>query len=205
MLQAEVIPSLLICGRRKFHIRTYVVILEKLAHPDLLDVYIFNRHEVRIAGKSVLENETERDPLAHITNGSLSPTTERVLLDEVEELTSRNLQNKTEIFVAEVFGKHLLPDIERRISLSDRQDPDQTGMIRKFAVAGLDIMVTEDNRLFLLEVNANPAAPQEASISDSFKEHLKGFFHNLVSLVVGNPAPDFLMAKEILVREGLSG
>jgi hypothetical protein len=201
-----VAPSLLIKGRRKFHIRTYVAILEKLAHPDLMDIYVFNRHEIRIAGRPIPENDAERNPLSHITNGALSNTTERVLLHDVDELTSRGLQRKTESFVAEMFGKHLLPDMARRINLSASQDIDPlSGQIRKFAIAGLDIMVTEENKIYLLEVNANPAAPPESTVTDSFKEHLKGFFHSLVDLVVGGPAADFLDVKEILVREGLAG
>lgn len=180
-----------------------MIIIEKLEHQDLLDLYIFNRHEVRIAGVPVPENDSERDPVSHITNGALSNSTERVMLHDVDELTSRDLQAKTEVFVAETFGKHLLPDIARRINLSVTQEPETNGMIRKFAIAGLDIMVTEDNRIYLLEVNANPAAPPESTVSDSFKEHLQGFFHSLVDLVVGKPSPEFLSVREILVRENL--
>ena len=202
VLQAEVAPSLLIKNRRKFHIRTYMVALEKLEHEDRLDLYVFNRHEVRIAGVPVPENDTERDSVAHITNGALSTATERVLLQDVDELTSRNLQAKTEVFVAETFGKHLLSDMVRRVNLSASQEPEP--LIRKFALAGIDLMVTEDNRIYLLEVNSNPAAPPERTVSDEFKEHLQGFFHSLVDLVIGQPSPNFLSVQEILVREGLA-
>jgi Tubulin-tyrosine ligase family len=195
-------PPLLIKGRRKFHIRSYLAILEKLDHPDLMDLYIFNRHEVRIAGQSIPEGSTERNRLSHITNGALSTETERVLLTEVEELAGRQLQEKTEAFIAETFGKHLLPDIVRRISVSS-QEPDANPFIRKFAVAGLDIMVTEDNRIYLLEVNANPASPPLATLSVAFQQHLEGFFRELVDLVVGRPAPNFVSAHEILARENI--
>ena len=201
VLQAEVTPPLLIKDRRKFHIRTYLVVLEKLQSPGLLETYIFNRHEIRLAGVPVPEDEAERDPVAHITNGALSATTERVLMSSVDELTSRQMQKKVEIFVAEAFGKHLHPDLARRVSLSRNDEPN--GAIHKFAVAGLDLMVTDDNRIFLLEVNSNPGAPKKTTIDESFKEHLKGFMRNLVDLVVGKPVPEFLSAQEILEREGL--
>lgn len=207
VLQAEVNPPLLVKNRRKFHIRSYLVIMEKLNHPDIVDIFIFNRHEMRIAGISVPENDDERDPVSHITNGALSDLTERVLLHEEDELASRDLQKKTEVFVAETFGKHLLPDITRRVNLCAQQlaqEGDTNSSIRKFAIAGLDIMVTEDNKIFLLEVNSNPAAPREATIDDTFKEHLKGFMHSLVDLVTGNPSPNFVSAREILVREGIA-
>jgi len=202
VLQAEVVPSLLIRDRRKFHIRTYLVVLEKLHHPDLMDIFIFNRHEVRIAGISVEEGDTERNPMAHITNGALSNTTERVLLVDVPELSSRGMQDKLETFVAECFAKHLVPDIARRINLSATEEGNNSS-IRKFGVAGLDLMVTEDEKIFLLEVNSNPAAPPEDVVTDSFAEHLQGFMHDLVDLVVGKPSPNFLSAHAILAQKGL--
>lgn len=195
-------PPLLIKGRRKFHIRTYLVVLEKLQSPDLLETFVFNRHEVRVAGVPVAEDDSERNPVAHITNGALSSTTERVLMDTVDELKQRQIQKKLERFVAETFGKHLQPDLARRINVSRNDEPSPA--IRKFAVAGLDLMVTDDSRIYLLEVNANPAAPPETSVDEPFKEHLKGFLHCLVDLVVGKPVPEFLSVREILVREGLA-
>lgn len=205
VLQAEVSPPLLIKGHRKFHIRTYLIVIERLEHQDLLDMYIYNQHEVRIAGTPIPDGDEERNPIAHITNGALSNTTERVLLDELDELMSRQIKAKTEVFVAETFGKHLLPDIVRRIQISS-SEPDTNGSISKFALAGLDIMVTEDNHIYLLEVNANPAAPPESTVDAKFTQHLQGFFHELVDLVTGKPPPpSFLLVQDILVREGLIG
>jgi hypothetical protein len=201
VLQGEVVPSLLIRDRRKFHIRTYLVVLEKLHHPDLLEMFVFNRHEVRIAGVPVEEGNIGRERLAHITNGALSDTTERVLLQNVPELMSRGLQEKVEVFVAETFYKHFIADIARRINATANEDG--YANIRKFAVAGVDLMVTEDNRIYLLEVNANPAAPPESMVDTTFKEHLEGFLHDMVDLVVGTPSPNFLNAHDILAGKGL--
>ena len=171
----------------------------------MLDMYIYNQHEVRIAGTAIEEEDEDRNPLAHITNGALSNTTERVLLHEVDELVQRQIQAKTEVFVAETFGKHLLQDIARRINVSSA-DPEANGVTNKFALAGLDIMVTEDNSVYLLEVNANPAAPPESMVDAKFKQHLQGFFHELMDLVIGKPpSPSFLLVQDILVREGLIG
>lgn len=201
VLQAEVAPPLLVKDRRKFHIRTFLVVIEKPQSPDLFDTYVFDRHEICIAGVPLSGNDSERDPIAHITNGALSSTTERVLMDSLDELKKRNLQVKTEIFVAETFGKHLQPDLARRINLSRNEEPNSS--VLKFAVASLDIMVTEDNQIFLLEVNVNPAASPESTVDEPFKEHLKGFMHCLVDLVVGKPVPEFLSVQKILEREGL--
>jgi Tubulin-tyrosine ligase family len=200
VLQAEVYPSLLIRNRRKFHIRTYVVIIEKLHDDELVDIHIYNRHEVRIAGLPVDEDESDRDRLSHITNGALSDHTERCLIQDVDELVALGVQEKMELFVASTFAKHLLPDIKRRVSLVSKQE---STSINKFAVAGLDLMLSESNRIYLLEVNSNPAAPPEAMVTPSFKEHLTGFMHDLIELVVGQPSNNFLSANEILRANGL--
>jgi hypothetical protein len=202
VLQAEVVPCLLIKGRRKFHIRTYVVILEKLWSEELLEAFIFDRHEVRIAGQPVPEDDSERNREVHITNGALSTTTERVLLTDVEELVNRGLVDKVELFVATAFGKDFVLDIAGRIRVN--ADDASDGTIQKFAIAGLDLMVTEDNRIYLLEVNANPAAPPEHTVSEPFKEHLQGFLHDFTDLVIGKPSPHFMSAKDIMASHGVS-
>lgn len=188
-------PALLIHGRRKFHLRTYVVVVEKLHSEDLLETFVYNRHEVRIASEPVPEEDTgNRNRTAHITNGGFSKETERVLLHEEPEL--EGLQAKLETFVAQAFQQHFAPDMLRRVSLS--QD---SAAVRKFAVAGLDLMVTEDLRLYLLEVNVNPASPPADAISEGFKTHLVGFMKDLIDLVVGKPTPNFIPANEILERK----
>ena len=125
VLQAEVEPPLLLNDRRKFHIRSYVVCMEQV-HLDegagddeeLMKLYVYNRHEIRIASAPVSgeEDQGNRDRNAHITQrGDIS---ERRLLQDVPELVERKLQQKVELFAAQTFAKHLHPDIERRIALS---------------------------------------------------------------------------------------
>ena len=137
----------------------------------------------------------ERNRKAHITNGAMSSTTERLLLDDVEELASRGLKKKVERFVALLLGRDLVQDIAGRVRVSTENSD---GRIQKFAFAGLDLMVTEDNRIYLLEVNANPAAPPEQMVSEDFKKHLQGLWHDFTELVVGNPSPNFLSASDVL-------
>lgn len=197
MLQAEVTPYLLIKDRRKFHVRTYVSVIEMLHLPEMLDIFLYKRHEIRMAGVPVQDESGERDRLAHITNAALSQTTECVLLHQVPELMQRGLQEKIETFVAEVFGQHFLPDIQRRVSQAARTDS-IVPPHRKFAVAGLDLMVTEDNRIYLLEVNVNPSVPPENTLADEFKDHLQGFLRDLVDLVVGRPSPNFVSCSSLL-------
>jgi hypothetical protein len=176
-------------------------VIEKLHDPDLLDVYIYNRHEVRVAGVPVKDGDSDRDKRAHITNGAQSNQTERLLLHQVPELTERNIQDKVELFVAEIFAKYLFQDIARRVSLNAQEEA-TIGCLRKFAMAGLDIMVTEEDRLFLLEANVNPAAPPEATVTPEFKEHLRGFLKDLMDLAMRRPSPNFRRADDIMAAHG---
>jgi hypothetical protein len=169
----------------------------------MLDIFVYNRHEVRIAAVPVEDTGTERDPRSHITNGALSKQTERVLITEVDELTSRNIPDTLETFIAEVFGKHLLPDISRRVGMSLNED-DSNGNIRKFCLAGLDLMVTENSKIFLLEANVNPAAPPEDTVTEGFRDHLIGFMEDLMDLVSsGQPPASFVPVQDILSKKGL--
>jgi Tubulin-tyrosine ligase family len=171
--------------------------LEQPDREELLDMFIFNRHELRIAGKPVDKDSPVRDPLAHITNGALSTTTERVLMHTEPEVAK--LQDQVEFFVAKTFVRHLLPDISRRVGYSLSQD-EADSKIRYFIAAGLDLMVTEDLKIYLLEANVHPAAPPENTVDDAFKEHLTGFLRDLVDLVMGGAPPTFLSARDILAR-----
>ena len=60
---------------------------------------------------------------------------------------------------------------------------------RAFGLTGLDFMVTEDGRIFLLEFNASPAAPPPATVAEEHSEHLVEFAAALVRLV-GSAVPD---------------
>ena len=160
-------------------------------------MYFFDRHEVLLAGVPVEENGLGRDPMAHITNGALSNTTERILLSGEPELVNRGIKEKLDIFIAETFAKHFVSDIERRVSYTANQEGDSAG-IKKFSVAGVDLMVTEDNRIYLLEVNVNPMAPADSTVDREFQEHLTGFMHDLVDLITGSPSPNFISAFDLL-------
>eukprot|EP00978_Attheya_sp_CCMP212_P010251 scaffold24666_cov49-Attheya_sp.AAC.3 len=243
VLQAEIRPPLLITDGRKFHIRTYVVVVEKLYHEDMIDVYMYNRHEVRIAAERVSDQESivadslgltgskQRGRLAHITNGASSELTERVLLQDVEELMAMNMQDKVNTFVAQAFGRHFVPDMIRRVARQEQMvqqaaarnaSPSSSSSssaaatpfpTSKFAMAGVDLMVTKDGRLYLLEVNNNPAAPPAHLTKDPFADHLVGYMTDLVGLVLGlrnmpdtdNPTfpqtCNFIHANDILNKE----
>ena len=204
VLQAEVQPSLLIRDQRKFHLRSYVVVMEQPEREELVEVFVCRRHEVIVAGKATDATAAEtRDPAAHITNASSN--SERLLLEQIPELVERNhqLQGKLERFLADTFGRRLLPDMARRVhyyggTVSTAAIPSDI-TLRKFTLAGLDLMVTADYRIFLLEVNVNPVAPckgDEPSII--LREHTQSLLRDLAHLAVGNPTEHFVSASSIL-------
>ena len=187
---------MLICDGRKFHIRSNVVVVEQLWTDALLQVYIHNRHEVRIAGQPVSQDEKEdssRNVLAHITNSS----TRREFLSDIEELAP--MQEDLQVFLAKAF-QAFMPDIIRRVGYSASQNTSASASaveIRKFVLAGVDIMVTESGRFYLLEVNVNPTAPAAESCSPEFQSHLVGYMTDLVNLVLGRPSPNFSEINDI--------
>lgn len=203
VLQAEVTPCLLIQGRHKFHLRSYLAVVEKLWHPDVIDVFVFNRHEVRLANSPVKDDPNDRDRGAHITNGSNSESSRRELLSDVPELVELGMQDKVETFLSQVFGNHLLPDMKGRVTYSANQDNGASGSVRKFAVAAVDMMVASDGHIYLLEVNVNPAAPPETMVDGAFKEHLTGFMKDLIQLIFGRPPSSFLLTRDVLEQKGL--
>eukprot|EP00934_Nitzschia_sp_Nitz4_P001850 Nitzschia sp. Nitz4//scaffold38_size140716//129009//130408//NITZ4_003175-RA/size140716-processed-gene-0.53-mRNA-1//1//CDS//3329550162//1850//frame0 len=198
VLQAEIRPCMLIRGRRKFHIRTYVVGLERLDTEELIETYVYARHEVRIALEAVQDDDGDnRDRAAHIIDGAYSQDDGRALLEDVPELES--FSSKIETFVAKIFAQHLVNDISRRVGRSASESPGSPA--RKFALAGLDIMVTEDKRLYLLEVNLNPMLPPAEAVGEKFRNHLVGFMGDLVGLVVGAKTPNFKASSAILAKK----
>lgn len=202
VLQAEVTPAMLLNGTHKFHLRSYLVVLENLGDPDLMDIFVYNRHEVRMAMNPVAANPDNRDREAHITNGSFSENTKRELVTNVPELAG--FQDKIETFVATTFGMHLLPDMLGRVRYSASQEPDsRADFVRKFAVAGVDMMISADGRIYLLEVNVNPAAPPAHLIDDAFKQHLTGFMQDMLDLVMSRPYHNFSLVRDILEQKGL--
>lgn len=209
VLQKEIRPPLLIAGNRKFHIRSYVVVMEDKADNDdvKLHVFIYNRHEIRIASVPVATIPTaaesvdingptspdnwnlERDRNAHITNGAGSVGTTRCLLHDVQELNKSNIQEQLELFLARAFGVHLIPEMTDRVRNSYTDDKKSDSPITKHAMAGVDIMMDAHFNFWILEVNVNPAAPPEevltpqpSTISDTM--HYKmDFRHHLIGFM----------------------
>ena len=162
---------------------------------EYIDTYLYRTHEVRLASEPMPSDQEDdsRNKAAHVTNGAK----ETELLHESPAL--KNIQDQLELFIAQIFAKHLIQDISRRVAVSSREDK-SSSQATKFVIAGLDIMVTEDKRLYLLEVNVNPLIPSPDAVNDVFQAHLVGFMRDLVDLVVGKPSPNFISGNALLSK-----
>jgi len=203
VVQAEVTPCLLIKNKHKFHLRSYLLVVESRDHS--VEVFVYNRHEVRMAAAPVVDDPANRDREGHITNGSNSETEKRELVRNVPELTNRGLQDKVETFLAATFGLHLLPDMHARVKYAASLEPHggAHNIVRKFSVAAIDMMVCEDDRIYLLEVNVNPSCPPDSLVETEFKEHLTGFMQDMIDLIMERPYSNFILARDLLVRKGM--
>lgn len=188
---------MLIRDRRKFHIRTYVLGIEEWDTENMINIFVYKRHEVRIASEPVAlpGEDFSRQREAHITNAAGNSKIGRDLMKNIPELC--DLRRKLEIYVAEIFGKNLMKDISRRVAMSAGDDESQFNQ-KKFALAGLDIMMTEDKRMYLLEVNVNPTIPPPDVLTEPFQEHLQGFMGDMVDILVGRPSSNFVHTDQIL-------
>ena len=217
VLQAEVAPAMLIRGGRKFHLRSYVVIVEtentENKNIPSTETYIYNRHEVRTAFAPIIHTDEKRDRMAHITNGAQGNDTRRSLLQDEEDLIRTGLQEKLELFVANAFHVDLSAAIvssllkgkqatTTNVTYCDEMFP----KTKVFTFAGVDIMVGADEKLYLLEVNVNPAAPPMHVLDDRFVDHLTGLGADLLELVIdqniceGRKRSNFILASDILAR-----
>lgn len=191
VLQAEVHPPMLIQNGKKFHIRSNVAVVEQLWKEELLDIFIHNRHEVRIASQPIDSSTNDRDVRAHITRGAASGSAEIQLLSDAPELSS--MQHDLEVFLAKAF-QAFMPDIMRRVGYSASQE---TSNVRKFVTAGVDIMMTSSGRFYLLEVNVNPTAPPQEKVNAEFQQYLVGWMTDLLDLILGRPCRNFVNINDI--------
>jgi hypothetical protein len=155
VLQSEV-PSLLVRGGRKCHIRSYVLVVER---GSSLDMYIYRKHEVRVAAMRY-DASSYSDRGSHITNGAGKELTERCLTEDIAELNG--IEEELEQYVVQMFEsvrQEMICSIaEARRSDCEREELENKQLSAnastyghcksvKFAFAGVDIMVDNSWKL----------------------------------------------------------
>ena len=148
-------------------------------------VFLYNRYDVRLAGAAHSDDYSDR--AAHITNGNKDPAAVRLVVGPegeegaggCPELGASGVLPKLHSWLARLFTPGLAlppPEPERTGSDEDAEDDagdadgraerDRTpaapavGVWSQFALLGADVMVDEEGRPWLLELNHNPALPE---------------------------------------------
>lgn len=178
------IKSILVQGGRKCHLRAYIVIHDK--------ILMYKTIEVRVAA-SIYCHESNldwKDRSAHITNGAGGDKTERFLLSEIDELSG--LEFNVQDFLVELLNSLKAQICETILNVSEEENNARGGKyVEKFGVAGVDIMVDENKRLWLLEFNRNPAAPPPGVLSDTFRNHLIEFTRSICNFALNDKETNF--------------
>ena len=177
------VPSLLVDGR-KCHLRAYVVALGAGGGGDArARLYAYARRvEVRLAtARTSAENADDLgDARAHLTTGAwrrdgAGARDGRTTLDRAPELAAAGVAPARVVAVL----RDALGGAARGATRRGVSDEDAS-----FGIAGVDVMVDPAGRLYVLEVNASPAAPPPETISSEHAEHLAGFVRDLSRLLV---------------------
>jgi Tubulin-tyrosine ligase family len=161
VLQEHINDPLLYAGR-KFHARVYALCCHNGS------TYVHEQVEVRVA-ESVYNSSDLTLRSANITNGAGGSGTQRALTADIPELAG--LTTKLIAFVSDILQG--VP--ARQCSHDDTTTASHSGSTsssKHFSLLAFDVMVDVNERLWLLEVNHNPAIPNEGIAGAAFWEHL---------------------------------
>jgi Tubulin-tyrosine ligase family len=161
----EHISNPLLCAGRKFHTRVYAL----CCHNG--DTYVHEQVEVRVA-ESLYNSSDLTLRNANITNGAGGSGTQRALTTDLPELAG--LTAKLIAFVSEILQgvpaqQCAHDDTESTTTHSTGTSTDSK---HYFSLLAFDVMVDTSERLWLLEVNHNPAVPNKDIAGAAFWEHL---------------------------------
>lgn len=189
----SMVPSVLLHDR-KIHLRTYVIALRARAaaagtacnrgaegvNNSALEFYAYQRHEVRLAAAAMSDDLTDNN--AQLTTGVWrrgGTVDDRTTLDVTRELDHLNLEPAVMTVLNKLF--HSLP-----FSSGEHVSPSDRGGVhgdRAFGMSGIDLMVTDDGGVYVLELNASPACAPPNTVSEEHIEHLVVFARSLLELV----------------------
>jgi hypothetical protein len=182
-----------------------------------LRVYFHTEHEVRIAAHPMATSITSSptanssqgdgdegdeygsfaDRQAHITNGAGGADTQRILLDDVAELSGLSplLDQWICEFVSAVYPSLLREANEKEAASVCADRSDTLNMLpfclTKFAFSALDLMIDESGRVWLLEVNASPGVAAMDHVDDRFQDHLVRMGRDVCDVLLNGSSPRF--------------
>lgn len=194
ILQQYVTDPLLINGY-KFDIRCYLLIAKN--HPQTVAYY--HPGYCRMALKAYDLSDIS-DLGQHLTNAAVQK------LDKVNYETMKDIQIQSVSTVADTIekagapesGRYMREDLDRDIKLCmvDILRASNNKLLRKhgyFDLLGCDFMLGVDNKLYLLEVNTNPAMSKDNHVLEDL---LPRVVDGAIELVISHQRPELEAAKE---------
>jgi Tubulin-tyrosine ligase family len=158
----EHVSNPLLCAGRKFHTRVYAL----CCHNG--NTYVHEQVEVRVA-ESVYNSSDLTLRSANITNGAGGSGTQRALITDITELAG--LTAKLILFVSDILQgvpAQQCSHVDNTVSHSTSTNTNS----KHFSLLAFDVMVDTSERLWLLEVNHNPAVPNKGIAGAVFWDHL---------------------------------
>ena len=109
--------------------------------------------------------------------------TKRFLLQEMHDLDVGKIQNSIRSLITKAFSSlqnHFLQTFRKHSMRSDVFHP--SFELLELAVSGVDVMVDDDYRAFIIELNNNPAMPaSNKQMSTAYRAHLITFLKDLIT------------------------
>lgn len=184
------IQNPLLMNKRKFDIRCYCLVARN--HPKYLVFY--HPGYCRLTNKDYTNDEASIcDNTIHLTNNAIQKGNANYLeakesLIQTPAALADAVEKEGNASAAEYVRTKLDHDIKR--CMVDVIKAGKTKMQRKhgyFDLFGLDFMITEENKLILLECNTNPALALTNSVLEAM---LPGVVDGAIELVLGSQGPD---------------
>lgn len=167
------IKSMLLSGDRKFHLRAYIC-----ADDLQKTLFMYPTIEVRIAEMAYNQDDCN-DRAAHITNGAGGDRIRRALAREVPELEP--MQDTLCEFIQDLLSEPAFR--EAVFDPAHRPPQREQRFTGRFAVGALDLMIDEDGRPYILEVNArSPGCAPEGTGSPEFQAHMQALAYDLLRM-----------------------
>ena len=184
----SIIKSKRVQGGHKFQIRAYIAVRDE-------HLYMYPNFEVRVP--SWAEDTSTSQPVSEAVDFDMEMTgacgarpynhsrvkaeTGRFMLSEIEELKRIGVEEKVTDLIMKAM-LHLQPLIEAQRSKGTF--PEVSGLqLCQMAVAGIDVMLSEEEVPYIVELNNNPAMPgEDKRMSEAYRRHLITFVQSLILL-----------------------
>eukprot|EP01034_Spumella_vulgaris_P026150 gene26149-32685_t len=184
-------PLLVGPQRLKFDIRCYMLIARN--HPTTLAFYHPGYCRLALKPYDISTVSSLNDTSVHLTNASIQKKGD--LYEANKELQIQSVLSVASTIEAQgapLSAQYLRHDLDNEIKLCmvDVLKASNHKLLRKhgfFDLLGCDFMLGDDNKLYLLEINTNPALSLDNSTLEAL---LPGVVDGAIELVLGSQGPD---------------